>query len=436
MTDTVRHPTLVRQMKRAGFIDNGEAATADLLARVSRAYVDADEDHYTMERSLSIVSEEMASLNEALRKRSDAIHAATLEASIDGVIVVDSNRRVVAHNRRFADMFSINEVLGVEFDGIREKVARLVGEQHRDGFIARIDEINNDLTLTCVEELNLVDGRVLERTTAPVIVDGINLGRVWFFRDVTAARLSELALRQARDNAEAAARAKSAFLANMSHEMRTPLNSILGFARLINDETADSLSAEQRENFQFVISAGEHLLSLVNDLLDLRNLEVVPERIQCSPVVLEFAIAEAVSLVRPLLSTREHAFEVEMEVPGLKVSADRRALIQILVNLLSNAAKFTPTGGRIVVSAGHCGSGCESEVEVVVRDNGIGIPAAALPSLFTYFAQVNGRADHGLKGSGIGLALTRSLVERMDGRIVVDSEEGTGSSFRVNLKAA
>ena len=261
-------------------------------------------------------------------------------------------------------------------------------------------------------------------------------GRVWFFRDITADRLSELALRQAKDAAEAATRAKSMFLANMSHEMRTPLNSILGFTRLINDELADSFNPEQRENFQFVVSAGEHLLSLVNDLLDLRSLEAAPESMQCSPVILERAIAEAASLVRPLLSTRGHAFEVELEAPDLMVSANQRALIQVLVNLLSNAAKFTPVGGRIVILAGHCCGECQSEIEIVVRDNGIGIPAAALPRLFTYFAQVNGRADHGLKGSGIGLALTRSLVERMDGHIVVDSQEGTGSTFRVSLKAA
>ena len=122
------HSVLVRQMKRAAFVDDGTPPTADLLARVSGAYSDADEDHYTMERSLSIVSNEMEQLNQALRKRSDAIHAATLEASIDGVIVVDSNRRVLAHNRRFAEMFGIDdEVLATaDMEKVREAVVRLL----------------------------------------------------------------------------------------------------------------------------------------------------------------------------------------------------------------------------------------------------------------------------------------------------------------------
>jgi signal transduction histidine kinase len=180
-----------------------------------------------------------------------------------------------------------------------------------------------------------------------------------------------------------------------------------------------------------IVRAAEHLLTLINDLLDLRRLEEHAASLDLEQVALSPSIGEALELCTPLLEDRRHHTRVEVAHGLPLVRADHRALVQILVNLLSNAAKFTPPGGEIAVRADLDDDG--DNVLVDVEDNGIGIDPVDQPRLFNYFEQLGGKHAHQMKGSGIGLALTRALIEKMGGRISVESAPGKGTRFRFTL---
>jgi signal transduction histidine kinase len=229
--------------------------------------------------------------------------------------------------------------------------------------------------------------------------------------------------------AEQASHGKSSFLASMSHEMRTPLNSILGFAQVLETQRFGKLTERQQEYVEYILRAGKHMLNLVNDLLDLRR--VVEDRTAIAVTRLELgpAIEEAIELVKALAEQKHHAVTWTIEPRLPDALADRRAVVQILVNLLSNAVKFTPPSGRIVVNA----RANPNAIVVAVEDTGIGIPAEHHDKLFTYFEQLGAKHAYGLKGSGIGLALTRALVERLGGRIAVHSAPGVGSTFEFSI---
>lgn len=221
-----------------------------------------------------------------------------------------------------------------------------------------------------------------------------------------------------------------AFLANMSHELRTPLNSILGFARVLDRTIGSGLDTKQREFFHYILHAAEHMLRLVNDLLDLRSLEenkLALERVDLEPVAHEVA-----GLLQPLFEEKRIHFTLCVS-SGLPLAvAERRSVVQILINLLSNAVKFTPAGGSVGMSAEASGS----SISIKVSDTGIGIEATNQERLFTYHEQLGAKHAHSMKGSGIGLALTKALVTKQGGSISVESAPNEGSTFTVVLQAA
>jgi PAS domain S-box-containing protein len=272
--------------------------------------------------------------------------------------------------------------------------------------------------------------RVLHTKKIPIYDDH---GRARYLlgisRDITAAKHAEQQLREAVELAETASRAKSGFLSNMSHEMRTPLNSILGFARVLEGGKFGALTERQREYLDYVLRAGRHMLNLVNDLLDLRRIEEDRAAIAVTRIPVDAVVGEALEMVKPLVDEKCHAISVSLDPALPEALADRRAVVQILVNLLSNAAKFTPASGRIEVTA----RAVEHSITVGVHDSGIGIRPEDQPKLFTYFEQLGAKHDHHMQGSGIGLALTRALVERLGGRIHVRSAPGAGSTFEFSI---
>ena len=228
----------------------------------------------------------------------------------------------------------------------------------------------------------------------------------------------------------AASQHKSAFLANMSHELRTPLNAIIGFTDVLRSEMFGAVNEKQREYLGDVLSSGRHLLSLINDILDLSKVEAGRMELELSEFSLEALIDEAVTLVRERAG--QHGIELAREVDGVDVVlADERKMKQVLLNLLSNAVKFTPDGGWVGVTARRY----DGEVEISVRDSGVGIAPEDLPKVFEEFRQV-GAASAKAEGTGLGLTLTRRLVELHGGRIWVESELGKGTTFafRVPLR--
>ncbi len=246
----------------------------------------------------------------------------------------------------------------------------------------------------------------------------------------TAKRLEQL-------NAEldSAMKTKDQFLSNISHELRTPLNSIIGFTDLLlTQELGPPLSDQQRDFLETVARNGRQLLELINELLDLQRIAAGRMTLTPESVDLAALLAETTGSVHAQVQKHRHALVVTPTPQDLRVQADRGRVRQVLLNLLSNAIKFTPDGGRITVAAGPVNGG--AEVRIAVSDTGIGIAAEDQPKLFQEFSQLDASASRKYEGMGLGLALSRRLIELHGGTIGVDSEMGKGSTFWFTLPRA
>jgi PAS domain S-box-containing protein len=252
--------------------------------------------------------------------------------------------------------------------------------------------------------------------------------------DVTERRKAEARAEAALKEAQRANRLKSEFLANVSHELRTPLHALVGFADLLEDELTGSLNADQADCVREIGAASDHLLALINDLLDLSKLESSNVSFQIETLHLESLLESSLSLVRHRAEAQEITLELSI-TPGLNtVMGGSRQLKQVMLNLLSNAVQFTPANGTIQVTA-KPGTGLYADtLEIAVHDSGVGISSDQLERIFEPFAQASSALEKH-KGFGLGLTLTKRLVELHGGSIGVSSEPGSGSTFTVRLPA-
>jgi len=234
-------------------------------------------------------------------------------------------------------------------------------------------------------------------------------------------------LRQANAELEEASRHKSKFLAGMSHELRTPLNAILGFSELLMDD-GDTLTSSVRQNFLANIhTSGKHLLGLINDILDLAKVEAGQTELYLESVAVEGVARGVLDLLTPLADRKQIGLHLTEE--PVSVVADHQKVKQMLINLVSNAIKFTPAGGRVDVSCRRRGQ----EVRIAVRDTGVGIAREDLPRVFEEFEQLEPPADQTAEGTGLGLALTKRFAELHGGWVEVRSQLGRGSTFTLHL---
>jgi signal transduction histidine kinase len=227
---------------------------------------------------------------------------------------------------------------------------------------------------------------------------------------------------------EVASQHKSEFLANMSHELRTPLNAIIGFSEVLGERLFGELNEKQEEYLKDIHASGQHLLSLINDILDLSKIEAGRMELELTDAYLAATLDNALTLVREGASRRGVALHLAVDERLEHIRADERKLRQVVLNLLSNAIKFTPEGGRIEVRAVP-GAGV---VEVSVTDTGVGIAPEDQEAIFEEFRQV-GTADKKVEGTGLGLALSRRFIELHGGRIWVESQVGVGSTFTFTI---
>jgi len=253
----------------------------------------------------------------------------------------------------------------------------------------------------------------------------------------TFAAQSSLALQNARlfreiedksRQLEVASQHKSEFLANMSHELRTPLNAIIGFSEVLSEKMFGELNEKQEEYSKDIHASGQHLLSLINDILDLSKIEAGRMELELTEFDLPTAIENALMLVRERAGRRSIELHTKIDNQVGQIQADERKVRQVVLNLLSNAIKFTPEGGRIEVLATPKGG----LVEVSVSDTGIGIAPEDQEKVFEEFRQV-GTAAKKVEGTGLGLTLCRKFVELHGGRIWVKSQEGVGSTFTFTI---
>jgi PAS domain S-box-containing protein len=256
------------------------------------------------------------------------------------------------------------------------------------------------------------------------------IGVVGISRDITMRKRNEEALEVAKDEAEKANRAKSEFLSRVSHELRTPLNAIIGFGQLIERQNPSEI---QRTRVGHILNAGRHLLKLINEVLDISRIEAGNLQFSLEPVCADDALEEAIGLMTPLAAERAMEFSTSSVLgKNAYVRADRQRLKQVLLNLLTNAVKYAPREGKVVVTLSP---GDKATTRIIISDNGSGIPADKLARLFTPFDRL-GAEQTDVEGTGLGLALCQRLVQAMNGSIGVSSNPGRGSSFWIELPAA
>lgn len=370
---------------------------------------------------------------EAERQRWRATLENAIESMSDGFVMFDADDRLVACNTRYKDFYRISApfiVPGALFEDIMREGARR-GQYPQAG--PDIEAFVQQMTAwhkhdnPPIERL-LPDGRwvlITERRTP-------GGGTVGIRTDITALKRAMDEIAEARDQARAAAEAKSQFLSRMSHELRTPLNSILGFAQLL---AADGgLAEEQRSQVHMLLGAGRHLLELVNGLLDLGKIEAGKLELADRPLALPALLASCADLMRPEAQRKGISLSVPLadSLPA-HVRGDPTRLRQLALNLLSNAVKYTPPGGVVALRASAGGFAApegRAAIRLEIEDTGPGIPTQQINRLFQDFQQIAPALE---PGTGLGLAISARLAEAMGGRIGCDSEPGRGALFWVEL---
>lgn len=270
------------------------------------------------------------------------------------------------------------------------------------------------------------ESRWVEATlAAETDADGTVSGVLVYVVDADDRHRADYVRREAQEAAEAANRSKSQFLSRMSHELRTPLNSVLGFGQMLELE---DLTAEQRDSVEHILKGGNHLLNLINEVLDISRIEAGELALSPEAVLASEIVDDAVSLIRPLAEQRGVSLHVDSEACACYVFADHQRAKQVLINLLSNSVKYNRPHGSVLVSCTRQ----DSRLRIDVTDTGVGIAAERLDLLFTPFERL-GAERSGEEGTGIGLALSKRLTEAMAGTISATSVLGQGSTFSLDL---
>ncbi|HLI20341.1 MAG TPA: PAS-domain containing protein [Stellaceae bacterium] len=272
-----------------------------------------------------------------------------------------------------------------------------------------------------VEELSLRDGRIIERCLSPM-PDG---GLLATYLDITERKRAEADLRRAKEEAELASRTKTEFLANMSHELRTPLNAVIGFAEIMHGEVFGPLGDGRYHDYAADIrDSGQHLLNLINDLLDVSKIEFGKVELTEEAVDVASIIDSCMRLMRDRADQAGLELTAHTPADTLYLHADARRLKQVLLNLMSNAVKFTPAGGKVTVRATVEPDG----VKIAVSDTGIGIATHDLAKALQPFGQIDSRMTRKYQGTGLGLPLTKSLIELHGGTLKLESAVGRGTT--------
>lgn len=373
-----------------------------------------------------------------------------LDAAPDAIIESDAAGHIVLVNEIALRMFgySREEMLALRIEALVPEAVRDRHTSHRESFLAHPSTrpMGTGLELQAARK----DGSIfpVEISLSPIQSEaGIHV--IAIVRDVTTRRQSEDRFREMREqftreleeknrqlqqrNAEVerSDRLKSEFLASMSHELRSPLHTISGFAELLIEELEGPLNEKQKRFVSNIQHDSQHLLALINDLLDISKIEAGRMEFYPELFALLPAVEEVVEMIRPRAAAKNIQTSIEMD-PSIMVHADRVRLRQILTNLLSNAVKFTPEAGRVSVSA----FARPGRIAISVADSGVGIAREDHDAIFDKFYQVGSTTKGVREGTGLGLAITKRLVEQQGGKIWVCSELDRGSQFTFTAQAS
>jgi PAS domain S-box-containing protein len=387
------------------------------------------------DRLLRALSDDVAERSgvEAALRESEERSARIVETIASGIAIIDMDGKITFANETAEGILGLSRTDMTErmHDDPAWRMTTMSGVPMEDedapvGRVLRSGSPVHDVELA-VEQPN--GTRVALSVNAAPIRDpsGAMVAVVASFTDISVRKLAEEAVRRATQEAEGANRAKNEFLSRMSHELRTPLNSILGFGQLLEMGTLD---ADQAEGVGHIVKAGRHLLNLINEILDIARIEEGRLSLSLEPISMGDVVPEAIDLVAPMAAERDIALSHEGIPPtGRHVMADRQRLMQVLLNLLSNAVKYNRAGGSATV---RCGPPADGRVRIEVRDTGPGISGEQLSKLFSPFERLEA-GNTEVQGTGLGLALSKRLVEAMGGTVGVESAPGEGATFWVEL---
>lgn len=366
---------------------------------------------------------------EAEARRANAYLISAVDSIQDAFALYDEEDRVVLVNSTFRERIgatSKGPIVGRRFSDLLDNMlaSNLFDTTSESAEELRARWLQYHQQPTGTLELRSAEGRTLRVIDQPTAEHGT----VSLILDITEDRLRADELRRAREQAEAASAAKSEFLSSMSHELRTPLNAVLGFAQLFQRDKKEPLSGRQLERIDHVMRGGEHLLRLIDEVLDLSRIEAGSILISSEPVDLDGVINEVASTLEPMAQrqgvTLSHAHGSSS---GSRIIADRTRLVQILMNFGSNAIKYNKPGGNVTFKVTRDGM-----ARIAVIDNGIGIPEDKRAKIFEPFHRA-GQETGPIQGTGIGLAISKRLAELMRGAVGFKTETGKGSEFWVEI---
>ena len=442
------HRLLERQLRKLGLDPSQGPATdlwAEFLEQISQTYIDADEDRYLMERSLTVSSREMQSLYETVRassesriaqergklRESEERYRKLVETAPEVIITLSTDgATIVSLNPAFETLtgWSCETWVGLPFANLLhpedlahadQRIQQTLKSEKTPAFELRVlthvgRYLDIELTLT-----RLVEGEAVS-------------GILGIAHDVTRRKQVARDMQSAKEAAEAASQAKGDFLANMSHEIRTPLNAIIGLTSLLLDSRLDN---ELTSYVETIRASGDSVLAQINEILDFSKIESGKMELEKQPFRLRDSLVGPIDLVAAEAEDKglDLDYTIDDDSPEIVVG-DVTRVRQILVNLLSNAVKFTEQG-QIAISIHSRAMGEQHiELEFAVRDTGVGIPPDKVETIFRSFSQADASTSRRFGGTGLGLAISQRLAELMGGRIWVESKLGQGSTFRFTVR--
>lgn len=367
---------------------------------------------------------------------------ATLESTAEGILAIDETGNITASNRKLREFGLMPPVAStaepIRGPGFFDSFKRML--ESPDELQTTLQRVSEDCDVETLQTLHLIDQRCFAVVSNPQRIDSKHRGRVWSFRDITEQEKSAARIRQfAREletkvlertsQLELALRSRENFMAAISHELRTPLHGILGLTEMLIEKTYGPVSPKQERALRGIEQSGQHLLSLINDILDAIQIKEAGASLEIADCdALELCEA-ALQIIDPSIQKKRQKLVLQLPAKGTTLRMDPRRMRQVLVNLLSNALKFTAMNGEIGLAVRMV----PGEIQFEVSDTGVGIPAEHLGRLFKPFVQLDESLSREQGGTGLGLALVDQLVKAHGGRVEVQSQVGVGSRFTVIL---
>jgi len=397
------------------YTDITETRTTEIALRMSRELLDQRVAARTIE--LEMARDELSSKSLLLQS--------TLDNVIQGISLFDSNLDALVLNKRFQELLGFPDELMKPHTNLAE-FFRFNAERGEYGEGDVEEQVRERIELAKKFEPHRFrrerpDGSVIEVVGLPFEAGGF----VTTYEDVTVQVNAERSIQQA-------SQAKSDFLAKMSHELRTPLNSIIGLSEMLHEDAAEDNDEHYEEPLRRILGSGQHLLAVINDILDLSKIEAGKVEMSFEKTCLSQLVDQIHSTVKPLAERNDNKLSIELGNAPKYIKTDPLRLRQILLNLLGNAVKFTESG-EIKLLLSSCQEEGAEQVLFIIEDDGLGIPADRLDDLFSEFSQVPSGRTRSQDGTGLGLAICKKTVEMMGGTIGAESQEDVGSWFWFKL---